>query len=83
MALRFMPGNLGVRVKTLLNVNHWRSGACGSRVPRQRDWNQPVLQSHRNFPPDRQLSVQQEQSDLIYGVSHVTPQEFCVLPLDL
>jgi hypothetical protein len=35
------------------------------------------------FPPDRQLSVQQEQSDLMYGVSHVTPQEFCALPLDI
>jgi hypothetical protein len=35
------------------------------------------------IPPDRQLSVQQEQSDPSYGVSHVTPQDFCVLSPDI
>jgi hypothetical protein len=35
------------------------------------------------FPPCRQFSVQQEQSDLIMELSHVTTREFCVLPLDI
>jgi hypothetical protein len=44
----------------------------------------PCYNSVAILPPRPPVvSAAEKQSDLMYGVSHVTPQEFCVLPLDI